>query len=147
MQRSNVVDSRNGLMEHPPGADRLRYALMMAARITLAHFEVSSAMSLPKSDGVPEIMVKPNSTKRATNLSSASAALISLLRRPVITLGVFCGAPMPYQTLASYPGTKSPIIGISGSACQRPTVVTAKARSLPARMCSIAAWPGKCTCT
>jgi hypothetical protein len=56
------------------------YALMLAARITLAHFEVSSAMSFPKSDGVPEITVKPNSAKRATNFWSASAALISLLK-------------------------------------------------------------------
>src|SRR5262249_9790032 len=38
--------------------------------------------------------------------------------------------------LASKPGTKSPTVGISGSASERIAVVTAKAASLPARMYS-----------
>ena len=40
-------------MECRSGADRPHSALMLAARITLAHFSVSSAMSLPKSAGEP----------------------------------------------------------------------------------------------
>ena len=34
-------------------------ALMLAARITLPHFSVSSAMNLPKSAGEPENAVPP----------------------------------------------------------------------------------------
>jgi hypothetical protein len=39
--------------------------LMLAARITLAHFSVSSAMSLPKSAGEPANAVAPTSANRA----------------------------------------------------------------------------------
>src|SRR5262245_14486767 len=47
------------------------------------------------------------------------------------------GALRPTHWLASKPGTKSPMVGISGSASERIAVVTAKARSLPALMYSI----------
>ena len=36
-------------MEYRTGADRPYSGLILAARITLAHFSVSSAMNLPKS--------------------------------------------------------------------------------------------------
>src|SRR5262245_12045363 len=42
-------------------ADRPHSALMLASRITLAHFSVSSAMSLPKSPGEPPSVVPPRS--------------------------------------------------------------------------------------
>ena len=69
--------------------------LMFAVRITLAHFSVSSAMSLPKSAGEPASTVPSRSASRALNLGSASAALISLLSLSTISAGVFLGAPRP----------------------------------------------------
>jgi hypothetical protein len=54
-------------------------ALMLAVRITLPHFSVSSAINLLKSAGEPGSAVTPNSASRAFILASASAALISLL--------------------------------------------------------------------
>src|SRR5262245_61321624 len=76
-------------------------ALMPANLITLAHFSVSSAMSLPKSAGEPAITVPPSSAIRALILGSARAALISLLSRLTISAGVFVGAPTPNQALDS----------------------------------------------
>jgi hypothetical protein len=64
--------------------------LIFAARITLPHFSVSSAMSFPKSAGEPASTVLPWSESRALNLGSASAALISLLSLRMISAGVFC---------------------------------------------------------
>ena len=71
--------------------------LMLAARITLAHFSVSSAMSLPKSAGEPASTVPPRSASRALILGSARPALISLLSLSMISAGVFLGAPTPYH--------------------------------------------------
>src|SRR5215472_5586481 len=58
---------------------RTRYSgLMLAARITLPHFSVSSAMNFPKSAGVIGIGVPARSSSRAFIFGSARAALISL---------------------------------------------------------------------
>src|SRR5262245_41656366 len=70
-------------------------ALMLAARITLPHFSVSSAMSLPKSAGESASTSPPRSASRAFILGSASAALISLLSLSTISVAVFLGAPRP----------------------------------------------------
>ena len=72
-------------------------ALILAARITLAHLSVSAAMSLPKSAGEPANTSPPRSAMRAFSLGSASAALISALSRSTISAGVLLGAPMPYH--------------------------------------------------
>src|SRR5262249_28336557 len=106
-------------------------ALILAARITLPHFSVSSAISLPKSAGEPASTVPPSSASRAFILGSASAVLISALSFPMISRGVFLGAQRPTHWLASKPLTKLPTVGISGSTSERIAVVTAKARSLP----------------
>src|SRR6516164_10913308 len=50
--------------------------------------------------------------------------------------GVPLGAAIPYQTLASYPGTVSAMAGTSGSAATRLDAVTPSARTLPVLM-----WP------
>src|SRR5262249_44999098 len=92
-------DSRNGVYGIST-ADRPHSALMLASRITLAHFSVSSAMSLPKSPGEPPSVVPPRSASCALILGSASAALISLLSFSIISTGVFLGAPIPHQALA-----------------------------------------------
>src|SRR5947199_7285310 len=52
--------------------------LMPANLITLAHFSVSSAMSLPKSAAEPAITSPPSSASRALILGSTRAALISI---------------------------------------------------------------------
>src|ERR1700730_3123205 len=102
--------SRNGSYGTSARIDRHQSALMPAARITLPHFSVSSAMSFPKSAGEPASNVLPLSGRRAfdlgsesrpLNLGSASPALTALLSLPMISAGVFFGAPMPPQKLAS----------------------------------------------
>src|SRR6266436_4824273 len=74
---------------------------MFAARTTLPHLSVSSAMSLPKSAGEPTSGVPPKSASLALILGSARPALISLLSLSMISAGVFLGMPTPYQLLAS----------------------------------------------
>src|SRR6516162_5545299 len=69
--------------------------------ITLAHFSVSSAMNLPKSEDEPGNTAAPRSANRAFNLGSARPALISLLSLSTISAGVSLGAPMPCSALAS----------------------------------------------
>src|SRR3954452_20322642 len=54
----------------------------------------------------------------------------------MISGGVFFGALMPYQALASYPGRKSATSGKSGSTSERTVLVTARPRSLPDLTCS-----------
>src|SRR5215475_1447964 len=75
--------------------------LMLAARITLPHFSLSSATSLPKSSGEPTSTLPPRSAMRALILGSARPALISLLSLWMIWVGVFLGAPRPKTELAS----------------------------------------------
>jgi hypothetical protein len=60
-----------------PTADRSHSALMLAARITLPHFSVSSAMSLPKSAGESTSGALPRLANRALILGSARPVLIS----------------------------------------------------------------------
>ena len=72
---------------------------MLAARITSAHFAVSSAISFPKSAGEPKRTVLPSSTTLALIFGSARAALISMLSLSTISVEVFLGRPMPNQEL------------------------------------------------
>src|SRR5215468_5472933 len=75
--------------------------LILAVRMTFAHFSVSSAMSWPNSAGEPGITVLPTSASCALILGSAMATLISLLSLTTISGGVFFGAPTPKKLLAS----------------------------------------------
>src|SRR6516225_3389971 len=50
------------------------WALMLAARITLPHFSVSSATSFPNSAGVIGMSSPPSSARRACNFGSANTA-------------------------------------------------------------------------
>src|SRR5262249_36976736 len=99
MPNSTVIGSHGQL--HYGTSDADHSALMLAARITLPHFSVSSAMNLPKSAGEPGSTVPPRSARRTFSLGSARPALISLLSLLTISAGVAFGAPMPAQTLAS----------------------------------------------
>src|SRR5262249_5501202 len=112
-------------------------ALMPTDLTTLAHFSVSSAMSLPKSAGKPGSAVPPRLASFALNLGLARPALISLLSLSIICGGVVLGAPTPYHWLDSKPGRNSPIVGMPGSVSERVALATASARSVPALMYSI----------
>src|SRR5262249_10496670 len=87
--------------------------------------------------GEPANTVPPRSARRAFILGSSRPALTSLLSLSTISAGVAPGAPMPYQAVASWPGTNSPTVGVSGGACVRIAVVTPKARILTDLMYSI----------
>src|SRR6516162_2146091 len=94
LQRSPMPRQRlssTGFMEYRRRAEHYS-ALMLADLITLPHFSVSSAMSLPKSAGDIGIGTPPR---------SARPALIASLSLSTISAGVFLGTPTPYQKLAS----------------------------------------------
>src|SRR5262245_17400267 len=98
----SLGDSKMGrACPQSPSAARPYSTLMLAARITFAHFSLSSTTSFPKSDGEPGTTVPPRSASRAFTLGSASAALISLLSLSTISAGVFLGAKRPNHPLAS----------------------------------------------
>src|SRR4051812_36869821 len=131
------------------GRERPYSALMLAALITLTHFSVSSAISLPKSAGEPPRILPPRSAMRAFSFASASAALISLFSLSTMSAGVLRGAATPYQELASKPGRNSLIAGPSGKPPQRAALVTASASTLPVLTYSTVpgALPNRtCTC-
>src|SRR5262249_1637889 len=140
------TDSPNGTLWN---VRRHQSALAPENLITLAHFSVSVAMNLAKSEGEPGNTAAPRSANRAFNLGSTRPALISLLSLSTISAGVSLGAPIPCSALASQPGTKSPTVGTSGNTSERVAVVTASGRSLPALMNSIDSGTGlntTCTC-
>src|SRR5262249_47506605 len=80
--------------------------LILAVRMTFAHFSVSSAMNLAKSAAEPPNAMPQSSASRAFVVGSASAALIPWLSLSIISAGVVLGRPTPCHELASYPGTK-----------------------------------------
>src|SRR5262245_56426506 len=78
--------SRNelyGILGRPTVYSGLRPANL----ITVAHFSLSSTISLPKSAGDPGSDPPPRSASRAFIVGSASAALISLLSVSMILAG------------------------------------------------------------
>src|SRR6516225_12099974 len=76
-------------------------ALMLAARITLPHFSVSSVMSVLKSAGEPPRIMPPRSASCVFILGSTRPALTSLLSLSIIPAGVPAGAPKPKYPLDS----------------------------------------------
>src|SRR6266852_675339 len=89
------------IMERRARDRRVHSGLIPAAFITLPHFSVSSAMSLPKSVAEPTRATAPRSAKLAFILGSARPALISLLSFSTISTGVFFGATTPLHPLDS----------------------------------------------
>ena len=88
-------------MEYRGLRDQPHSGLILEVFITLPHFSVSSAISLPNWAGDPGSGVPPRSARRAFILGSSRAALTSLLSFATISAGVFLGAPIPYQLLPS----------------------------------------------
>src|SRR5205809_969676 len=91
----------------PPSFTPCPFRLDVGRPDYLTHFSVSSAMSLLKSAGEPTNAVPPSSASRALILGSARPALISWLSLPMISVGVFLGAPIATNALASKPGRNS----------------------------------------
>src|SRR4029077_1985031 len=91
-----VIFAERNVMEYWPDDHS---GLMLAARITLAHFSVSSAISFSKSAGESASAAPRRAASRALILGSARPALISLLSLSTISGGVAFGAPTPYQKL------------------------------------------------
>src|SRR6266478_1140696 len=92
---------RSGLVQRDLWNVGDQSGLMFAARTTLPHFSVSSAINLPKSAGESTSTSPPTSASRPLSLGSARPALISLLSFSTISAGVAFGAPTPNQPLAS----------------------------------------------
>src|SRR5262249_384583 len=88
-------------MEYRGLRDQPDSGLIFANLITLAHFSVSAAMSVPKSAGEPASTMPPSSASRALILGLASAALVSRLSLSTMAAGVALGAPKPHQLLSS----------------------------------------------
>src|SRR5580692_9831231 len=75
--------------------------LILADRMTLAHFSVSLAISSPNCADVMDSGRRPKPTRRARVSGSATMALISLFSLSTMAAGVAAGAQMPNQPLAS----------------------------------------------
>ena len=106
--------------------------LILAAKITVLHFFTSSEISLAKSSGDPARVVPPRLASCAWSFGTAILTLTSLFSFSMTSAGVRFGPQMPYHELASYPGKVSPRAGTSGNIGERASVVTARARRLPA---------------
>jgi hypothetical protein len=88
-------------LEYRRGDDQAYSGLMLAARITLPHFSVSSAMNLPNSAGVIGVGSTPKARRRAFKSGAATPAVISPLSLSMIAAGVPVGAQMRYQPVAT----------------------------------------------
>src|SRR5215510_12133695 len=77
--RSESDPKRSSSLFADVGGAEAHSGLILAARITLPHFSVSSAINLPKSLGEPGSGVPPRAASRALKTGSARAALISAL--------------------------------------------------------------------
>src|ERR1700685_1979616 len=95
-RRCSFITSTHGVMELLDQFD-----VMFANLITLPHFSISLAISLPNSAGVIGIGMPPRSAMPEAILASARAALISALSLATISGGVFFGAATPCQAKAS----------------------------------------------
>src|SRR5262245_830458 len=76
-------------------------AVMLAARITLPHFSVSSTINFPTAADVIDIGSTPKPASRAFMVGSVVTALISLSSLSITSAGVPFGAPTPYHWLIS----------------------------------------------
>src|SRR5262249_37301878 len=90
-------DSRNGIYGISCGYS----GLMLAPRITFAHFSVSSATNFPNSAGVIGMGSPASSARRACNFGSANTAFTAWFSFSTIVGGVPLGAAIPYQMLTS----------------------------------------------
>src|SRR5262249_49112204 len=91
-------------------------ALMLAPRITLPHFSVSSTMIFPHCAGLSGTVSLPRSANLALMPASLRPTFTSALSFAMMSAGVPRGAPNPLRRLASEPGTHPPTAGTSGNA-------------------------------
>ena len=140
--QTDTSHSRNGKLWNV--ADGLcSSGLMLAARTTLPHFSVSSAMSFPKSAGEPGSTAPPRSASCALILGSARAGVDLVVELINDLGGRVPGAPMPNQAARLVARTRiRPQSGCPAVPANASRVVTASARSLPALMYSMDAAHG-----
>jgi hypothetical protein len=90
---------RCGFSVRPMTASGQTPGLMLAARITLAHFSVSSAMCLPKSLGEPGSTVPPSSARHVRFSILSDGAIIcdlcEILRNGHLTKSTLCQSYLP----------------------------------------------------
>src|SRR5216683_835392 len=134
-RRQEAERRRFPILRHyrPPLPGR-QLGLILAARITLAHFSVSAARKRPNSAGVIGIGTPPRSMMRALSFGSARAVVTPVLSLSTISRGTPAGAPRPAKALVSKPGRNSAIGGTPGSSSSDVGVDTASARRRPALM-------------
>ncbi len=103
-----ILPARSKLLHnnHTQGAYS---ALMLAARITLPHFSVSSTMSLANSAVDSGRGVSPSSAIRSVILESASARLISWFSLLMISAGVLRG-PRSQRNKPCAPSSPGPVM-------------------------------------
>src|SRR5262249_25259726 len=103
-----ALDKRQGRRLHVrhcdeiSGASRTVYCgLMLAPRITLPHFSVSSTMILPHSAALSGTVSLPRSANLALMPGSLRPTFTSALSFAMMSAGVPRGAPNPLRRLAS----------------------------------------------
>src|ERR1700730_2373388 len=92
-----LVSFATPFMPRLPRADQPPSGLILAARIPLPHFSVSSTMSLPKAVGEPISGVSPKSVRCAFSFGVARPALISALSLSTTCVDGLVGVPAREQ--------------------------------------------------
>src|SRR3954469_3974748 len=125
--------------EHPRGAfgDHSNFAPLCFT--TFVHFARSRLRKSRNSAGPLLTGLEPSARMRSLTSGCARIFTSSSCSRETIGAGRFAGPRTPYQPTNSYPGSASATAGTSGITPTRCGVVTARARSLPARTCGAAA--------
>src|SRR5262245_4541314 len=107
---------------------------------TLAHLTRSASMNSRNSSGELPTGSEPSATIRSRTSGWLRILTNSSCRRATIGFGRLAGPITPYQPTTSNPGNASATAGMSGIAARRVGVVTAIARSFPARTWTCAPW-------
>src|SRR5262249_5273969 len=90
-----------------------------------APFAISEASRMASSARVEAVTGALIASYRCFTDGCASAASVSSWILVTISAGVLAGTNSPHQVVTSYPGTVSPMVGISGAAGERLAEVTA----------------------
>src|SRR4051794_29171223 len=113
--------------------------LMLASRITFAHFGTSVLIRAVNSAGVLPIGSNPMAASFCCTSASAITFTVSRWSRSITSFGAPFGTRMPCGVSPSWSGTPaSAMVGTSGTATLRLALVTASARILPSLICGAA---------
>src|SRR6185503_17622615 len=118
--------------------DDFQSSLAPLSLTSFAHLSMSARMKRRNSSGELPTGSEPSASMRLFTSGCFRILISSSCRRVRIGGGRFAGPITPYQPTTSKPGSASAIAGISGLDGRRLGVVTAMARSRPARTCTCA---------